>query len=209
MMPEFQMEKNSRERITEEIIAAENTLCNLNQKRSTLGEKEDRLSDEIVILDKKVSSAEKNQDASVSAIESQCQEKIRAIRDKLGKLRTEKAGFDKSISEIQKQADSLPFFKFSLKKELAKELEEERKKMFCAGDDIRNLEAELGSIKQKMQQEITTLQTVIDTDKEKLASKKIEIDNLSDEREDVDKMIELQKKRILELKAELAQAVLG
>ena len=208
MMPEFQAEKK-RERITEEIKAAENALCNLNQKCSQLDEKEKRLSEEIIFLDNQISYAEGNLNASVFAIESRGKEETRAIQDKLGKLRAEKTEYDKSISEIQKQAESLPFFKFSLKKELTKKLEEEQKKTLCAGDDIRNLEAELEHVKQKMQQEITALQAAIDVDKEKLTSKKIEIDNLPGEREDIVKMIESQKKRIEDLKTELVQTVLG
>ena len=198
-MPEFQIEKKKK-KLERDLSSAETRLNDLIRERQGLDSKSKILSNEIPKLELKVRTTEGGLENAKSEIVSKADSNISEMQSKIAALKIEKTDAIKSIEDIQKQVNSLSFFKFSLKKELTQKIENIREGLPKYTEDIRQLESEITKISEMRDRDVEELQTAVDKDKERLVLDRSELAKLPEMMQRLDKEIEVTTQQVNQLK---------
>ena len=108
--------------------------------------------------------------------------------------------------DMQAQIAGLSIFKFALKKELTKKVEETRASIPSFTERIRKNELELDEVKKKGDDEIASLQRQIEDLKKTLSDKHVDLSNIPIKKAELDKIIEDTKASVCAIKEKLANS---
>ena len=204
-MPEIKAEKE-RKRLENDLKTAEKELDDKKSKRNELDSDEQKLNQEILTIETKINELEQGFESSKNRINGSTSSRINEIQRDIEKIRVEKESAEKSIDDMQAQIAGLSIFKFALKKELTKKVEETRASIPSFTERIRKNELELDEVKKKGDDEIASLQRQIEDLKKTLSDKHVDLSNIPIKKAELDKIIEDTKASVCAIKEKLANS---
>lgn len=194
-----------KQKLNDNLSMEKTSLATIKSELKNLGSKESTLKKEIAETQTQIENAKKNQKTYEEKIKADSVAEIQRVEKKLENKKSEKVSTEKSLKELQTQREGLSFFKFSLKKELAKKIEEHNQKLQKITEKITDNEDKIKELEDKCAKDIAKLQRNIDDLKEKLSLKKLELSEVTKDKSKAEERLNETQKNIEAIEAKLAE----